>query len=59
MAVFGLGVLFGKVKFGKSREIYIEICVGTLLLCFFVIRNFRGTHSSDDMLKRYMVREGL
>jgi len=27
---FDQGMLFGKVKYGKSREIYIQYCVGTL-----------------------------
>jgi len=30
-----------------------------ILLSLFVIRNFRGTSSLSELLKRYMVRERL
>jgi len=36
MPVFNLHMSFGKVKTGKSLEIYIETCVGTLQNAFIV-----------------------
>jgi len=30
-----------------------------VMIKYFIIRNFRGTYSSVEMLKRYMVRKRL
>jgi len=45
--------------FSKSLYAYIGKYIFVIFLSLFVIRNFRGTCSYNEMLKGYIARESL